>query len=89
MTGGSSYSPPLDVGFASYVRELAEAGVETFESCEEGNGHAYAEAPIRLHGGRAEAFRALAEAIRRGLPVSDLRRVWPVVDGEPTGPYWN
>jgi hypothetical protein len=23
-----------------------------------------------------------------GLPVANLRRVWPIVDGEPTGPWW-
>ena len=23
-----------------------------------------------------------------GLPVTGLRRVWPVLDNEPTGPWW-
>jgi hypothetical protein len=23
-----------------------------------------------------------------GLPVTELRRVWPILDGEPTGPWW-
>ena len=43
---------------------------------------------VRFHGGMAEGFRALSIAIKEGLPVDSLRRVWPLVDGEPTGPSW-
>jgi hypothetical protein len=64
------------------------AGVETFESCEGGDGHAYPEPTVRFHGARAEGFRALAVAETERLPVAELRRVWPIQDGEPTGPYW-
>lgn len=77
-----------DPGVAEYVRVLREHGVETFESCEGGPGHAYPVPTVRFHGGRGEGFGALAIAIQYGLPVGDLRRAWPVVDGEPTGPYW-
>jgi len=70
------------------VRALAAVGVETFESCEGGPGHAYAEPTVRFHGDRGEGLRALAAALSCGLLVRDLRRVWPVVSGEPTGPYW-
>lgn len=70
------------------VNVLTSAGIETFESCEGGAGHAYPEPTIRFHGHRAEGFRALAVALEYGLRVKDLRRVWPVLDGEPTGPYW-
>ena len=79
---------PLDEGIAEYVRILRRAGVETFESCEGGPGHARPEPTIRFHGERAEGFRALSVAIQHGLPVSDLRRSWSVEDGEPTGPHW-
>lgn len=78
----------LDAGIAAYVEALLAEGVETFESCEGGPGHAYAEPTIRFHGGRSEGFRAFAVAGQKGLPVSALRRTWPVQDGEPTGPYW-
>lgn len=84
----SNYDPPLDPGVAQYVCLLADAGVETFESCEGGDGHAYPEPTVRFHGNRSEGFRALAAVIERGQPVSALRRIWTVVDGEPTGPYW-
>jgi hypothetical protein len=35
------YDPPLDPGIRRYVEVLNEAGVETFESCQGGEGHAY------------------------------------------------
>ena len=82
------YSTPLDPGIARAVEVLQDAGVETFESCEGGEGHAYLEPTVRFHGERAEGFRALAVAMSCGLPVSELRRIWPVQDGEPTGPWW-
>lgn len=78
----------LDKGIERAVHTLMDAGVETFESCEGGRGHAYPEPAVRFHGDRSEGYRALAVAIRGGLRVAELRRVWPVQDGEPTGPWW-
>ncbi len=65
-----------------------DAKVETFESCEGGEGHAYPEPTVRFHGERAEGLRALSVALQYGLKVLSLRRVWPINDGEPTGPWW-
>jgi hypothetical protein len=78
----------LDAGIADAVAILRNAGIETFESCEGGEGHAYPEPTIRFHGERPEGFRALAIALQHGLRVAELRRVWPICDGEPTGPWW-
>jgi hypothetical protein len=83
-----AFEPPLDAGIIEPVRILREAGIETFESCEGGEGHAYPEPTVRFHGQRAEGFRALSIAMDNGLRVSELRRVWPINDGEPTGPWW-
>lgn len=88
MMRPDEFSPPLDPGIARAVIGLWEAGIETYESCEGGLGHSYAEPTVRFHGGREEGFRALAKAMQNGLPVSALRRVWSLVDGEPTGPTW-
>lgn len=78
----------LDPGIAPYVDVLNAAGIETFESCEGGDGHAFAEPTVRFYGDRGEGFRALAVAVRHRLPVSELRRYWQIVDGEPEGPHW-
>lgn len=78
----------LDPRIAPYVKVLHANGIETFESCEGGSDHAMPEPTIRFHGGRPEGFRALAVAQTYNMPVSELRRSWPIIDGEPTGPYW-
>ena len=78
----------LDHGIAEYVQVLQDAGVETFESCQGGDGHAFFCPTIRFHGEHPEGFRALAVALQSRLPVRDLRRVWSVEDGEPVGPDW-
>lgn len=88
MSTSTVYDPPLDPGIVSAVEALQKAGVETFESCEGGPGHTYPEPTVRFHGQKLEGFRALAAVASAGLNVSDLRRVWPIVDGEPTGPWW-
>lgn len=82
------FDPPLDKGIEKAVIVLQAGGVETFESCQGGEGHAYPEPTVRFHGDRAEGLRALSVALRADLPVAALRRVWPVDDGEPTGPWW-
>ena len=82
------YDSPLDPGIEHAVRALADAGVETFESCQGGEGHCYPEPTVRFHGDRSEGYRAYAAAEQAGLTVTGLRRVWPVVDNELTGPWW-
>ncbi len=83
-----SYDPPLDAGIANAVEILQAAGVETFESCEGGTGHSFPEPTVRFHGERSEGMRALAAVQAHALPVSALRRIWDVIDGELTGPHW-
>lgn len=79
---------PLDPGIREYVETLHGAGIETFESCEGGAGHCFPEPTVRFHGDRNEGFRALAVARQHGFIVTSIRRTWPIVDGEPTGPCW-
>lgn len=78
----------VDSGIAPFVRVLRDAGVETFESCQGGTDHAFPEPTVRFHGDQGVGLEALAAAQRAGLPVAELRRTWPVLDGEPTGPWW-
>lgn len=80
---------PLDNGIKPYVLALREGGVETFESCEGGEGHACPEPIVRFYGPADSAgFRAFAVAMERGLPVMDLRLAYGVQGGMLTGPYW-
>jgi hypothetical protein len=78
----------IDPGIRREVRVLSEAGIETTESCEGGNGHSFAEPTVRFAGSQAEGFRALGIALQHGLRVAELRRYWSIQDGEPVGPYW-
>jgi hypothetical protein len=78
----------LDEGVRPYVETLRAAGIETFESCEGGEGHAFPEPTVRFHGQRDEGFRALAVALQHAFPVKSLRRAWFLIDGEPVGPDW-
>ena len=82
------FEPALDNGIKRTVELLRQVGIETYESCEGGEGHAYPEPTIRFHGERSEGFRALALLLENNLPVSALKRIWVVNDKEPTGPEW-
>src|SRR5574340_1067204 len=88
MKNELEYDPPLDPGIMREVEILNQNGIETYESCEGGPGHAYPEPTIRFHGDRAEGFRALAIALQNDLHVRALRRVWSMIDGELSGPTW-
>lgn len=81
-------SSPPDPGIRRAVEALWRAGVETFESCEGGSGHAYHEPTIRFEGARTEGLRVLAIATQQGLEVSELRRVWWIADNDPLEPFW-
>src|SRR3954454_24833424 len=83
-----NFPVPLDPGIEDAVRVLRAAGIETFESCQGGPGHAFPEPTVRFHGGRGAAWRAVAAAQDVGLPLLALRRVWDFEDSEPTGPDW-
>jgi hypothetical protein len=79
----------MDPGIAPFVNVLDAAGIETYESCEGGESHAYAEPGIRFHGDIGAGFKALSVAVEHGFPVCDLRRFWSIrKSGEPDGPHW-
>jgi len=79
----------IDAGIRQAVKRLQENGIETFESCEGGPGHAYPEPTVAFHGTPEAGWRAIGICLAYGLPIQSLRRVWHVLDGdEPNGPYW-
>ena len=81
-------NPRLDPGIRHAVLVLRSAGVETFESCEGGPGHATPDPTIRFYGDAWAGYRAFAAAMEHGLPVLELRRVHDVYDGQLVGPWW-
>jgi hypothetical protein len=78
----------IDPGIRRAVKVLQEGGVETFESCEGGSGHAFPEPTVRFYGTPAAGPHALSVCMDNGLPVMALRRVWYLENNEPTGPHW-
>ena len=84
----AAYPENLDEGIRPIVQLLTANGVETFESCEGGEGHTFPRPTVRFHGERPEGFRAMALALQHGLPVVSLSRVWTLEDGDPVGPCW-
>jgi len=86
---GSPVPGTIDPGIRDAVECLQRSGVETFESCEGGTGHAYTEPTVRFRGTPEAGWRAVAVCFANGLPIVCLRRVWYVLDAnEPTGPDW-
>jgi hypothetical protein len=87
-----SYAPVADLAVDPGIRDavllLRSEGVETFESCEGGDGHAFPEPTIRFHGDAWAGYRAFAVAMQHQLPVAHLRRVYDVVEAQLEGPWW-
>ena len=79
---------PLDSGIKEAVLILRGAGVETFESCEGGNGHAFDVPTIKFHGDAWAGYKAFAVAMEYGLPVRRIQRAYGVVNGQLEGPWW-
>lgn len=77
-----------DPEIAGIVELLRQHGVETFESCQGGEGHCFPAPTIRFHGHRDEGYRVVALALAHGLPAVALRRYWTISEGELTGPQW-
>lgn len=79
----------LDEGIAPFVRILWDEGINTWESCESGEGHPHPEPIIYFSGGFSEGFKAASIALRCDLPVSELRRFWNLgKENGIEGPHW-
>jgi hypothetical protein len=78
----------LDPLIKRYVQILVAGGVETFESCQGGAGHVSLDPFVRFHGDMSAGWHALSVVLDHALPVLELMREWPIVAGEPRGPYW-
>lgn len=79
----------LDPGIEEAVAILRGGGIETYESCEGTDGHAYLEPTVAFFGDDTEGMRAWAWAVQHGLPVRQVRRVWHNERGTLVGPHWH
>jgi hypothetical protein len=79
---------PIDPGIREAVLILRRAGIETFESCEGGAGHAFDVPTIRFNGDAWAGYKAFGVAMENGLPVECIQRVHSVVNGQLEGPWW-
>lgn len=79
---------PLDAGIRDAVLLLRSKGIETFESCEGGDGHAFEVPTVKFHGDAWAGYKAFAIAMEHGLPVRRIQRAYGVVDGHLEGPWW-
>ncbi len=74
----------VDLGIVRAVKVLRDGGVETFESCEGGDGHSMAGPTVRFIGDVEAGWKALAVCLTYAFPVCALRRDWTIsVNGEP------
>lgn len=80
----------LDPGIRFAVRVLHARGIETGQSCEGGEGHAYDHPTVDLRDGgpRSVGFAALAALEDYGLRVRDIALLWPVDKGLPSECFW-
>ena len=62
-----NFEPPLDEGIREIVVTLIAHGVETYESCEGGEGHSYPEPTVRFEGDLSEGLRVASVALGYGL----------------------
>lgn len=87
----SGIEPPwdnLDPGILPIVKIFYEEGIETYESCQGGKGHAFPYATARFHGDISEGFRALSVALTYNLRPKTLCRIYSILDKECVGPHW-
>ena len=78
----------LDPGIECAVEVLRVNGVETVQSCEGGEGHAFPVPTVQFTGHYSEGLRALSVALENGLPVASLRRTWNMSENSLEGPLW-
>src|ERR1700741_4612933 len=78
----------LNPGIRRAVLILRREGIETFESCEGGAGHAFDVPTVKFHGNAWAGYKALAIAMENALPVRRVQYVWHVVDGHMEGRWW-
>lgn len=67
---------PIDLGIVRAVKILRDAGFDTFEACEGGDAHAYAQPTVRFEGPPGPEVAQHALTVLAGLPVRSIGLTW-------------
>lgn len=86
--GLKEFDPPLDPSFERLLNTYLRRILKHLNRVRAEKGHACSEPTVRFHGNRSEMCKAVGVALSMGFWVKELKRVWPGIDGELTGPYW-
>ena len=78
----------LDPKISFPVRILHEHGIDTYESCQGGEGHCFKYPVIRFNGDKTEGYKAFDILAKHGFVVHHLQRCWTVTNNEIGAPYW-
>jgi hypothetical protein len=70
------FDPPIDKKILPAVEVLNKHGFKTFESCEGGEGHSYAEPTVRFFGSEFDLIRAFEICEVYKLAVLEAKRVY-------------
>jgi hypothetical protein len=90
LTDLASVPEPTDIDRRSAVLlglsdvEPRHGAIDPLVACS-GRGNA-STFDVPFYGGHVERSRAFAAAAEVSLPVLELHRTWPILDGAPTGP---
>jgi hypothetical protein len=78
----------MDPGIRDAVKILRDHGVETFESCQGGEGHIGKYPWIRFLGDRHEGYRVITICAQHGFLLKSISRVYGCIDNEVTEVDW-
>ena len=76
----------LDAGIRYAIRALHADGIPTCQSCEGGEGHAYARPSVDLSEDRA--WEAMERLEARGIRVRDVSTIWRIENASPVERIW-
>lgn len=73
--------PLLDPGIRAAVLAMRAAGIDTFASCDGGEGHAWPEPGVRWRGPEWQRYVAARATSEAGYKVKEVRQVWYADEG--------
>jgi hypothetical protein len=78
----------IDPDIAPALHALADYEIDTFSSCQGGDGHAHLMPVILFHGDENAGLYAVWLLEAAGFRVWELSRRWSLDHGMPRQPYW-